>query len=324
MIRFRMVAGILGTLIAVAVAFAMLDWPVLLRAFAQLSFGALAAAAVLSLLTTLVLSLRWAVLAAPADRNLGRREFRDALVAHVFNLVTPAAAGADVYRVIIAGDRGGGRGRAASLVVLERLLGIAGYALVFLLCFAVVSVDRRNLAVFSAAAPAFAVAAALPLIPMFLARLISARSQLPAGDRIPEGLKAALAGLVGVSPKRGIAALGLSILGAMIWLACFVVVASAVGVGIDRATVGMSAIVAEFSRLLPISVQGIGVREATFAFLAAKAGGSFEAAFAACATAYALHFALIAFVAFTARCGILPRVTNEMRQLAAQFLRGVQ
>jgi len=110
----------------------------------------------------------------------------------------------------------------------------------------------------------------------------------------------------------------------MIWLACFVVVASAVGVGIDRATVGMSAIVAEFSRLLPISVQGIGVREATFAFLAAKAGGSFEAAFAACATAYALHFALIAFVAFTVRCGILPRVSNEMRQLAAQFLRGVQ
>src|SRR5262249_15614447 len=154
-------------------------------------------------------------------------------VAHVFNLVTPAAAGADVYRVVIAGDRGGGRGRAASLVVLERLFGIAGYALVFLLCYALVGADRLDLAVFSASAPAFALAAALPLIPMFLGRLFSARLKPSAEARIPQALKAALDGLAEVSPKRGSAALGLSVVGAMMWLACFVVVANAVGVEVD-------------------------------------------------------------------------------------------
>jgi hypothetical protein len=88
----------------------------------------------------------------------------------------------------------------------------------------------------------------------------------------------------------------------------------------------MIAIVTEFSRLLPISVQGIGVREATFAILAAQAGGSSEAAFAACATAYALHFILVAAIAFAARCSIefLPHLASEIKQRADQFLRGVR
>jgi hypothetical protein len=86
-------------------------------------------------------------------------------------------------------------------------------------------------------------------------------------------------------------------------LSCASVLANATGTGLERTVVAVIAIVTEFSRLLPISVQGVGVREATFAFLAAQAGASSEAAFAACATAYALHFALVAVNALAARLG---------------------
>src|SRR5712671_3888557 len=92
--RLRIIVGLCGTLIAAVLA----------RAFAQLSFSVLAAATVFSLLTTLLLSIRWSVLAGPPNMLLGRREFRDALISQVFNLITPAAAGADAYRVIIAGE----------------------------------------------------------------------------------------------------------------------------------------------------------------------------------------------------------------------------
>jgi hypothetical protein len=95
---------------------------------------------------------------------------------------------------------------------------------------------------------------------------------------------------------------------------------------LDHAVVGMIAIITEFARLLPISLQGIGVREATFAFFAARAGGPSAAAFATCATAYALHFAVVLAVALAARYGFesLPRLTREARQIANQFVRGVQ
>jgi hypothetical protein len=61
------------------------------------------------------------------------------------------------------------------------------------------------------------------------------------------------------------------------------------------------AVVTECARLLPISIQGIGVREVTFASLAAQAGVAAAPAFAACATAYALHLLLGGLIGIAAR-----------------------
>jgi hypothetical protein len=69
------------------------------------------------------------------------------------------------------------------------------------------------------------------------------------------------------------------------------------------------AVVIECARLLPILIQGIGVREATFAPLAVQAGGVGAAAFAACTTAYALHFLL------TGLLGIAARTSFDYKQL---------
>jgi glycosyltransferase 2 family protein len=324
--RLRIVVGLSGTLIAAVLALSILDWASLAHAFRQLSFGVLAAATVFSLLTTLLLSIRWSVLAGPPNMPLGRREFRDALISQVFNLITPAAAGSDAYRVIIAGDREGGRGHAAGLIVLERILGVAGYALAFVLCYAMAGVYGRANAVFSAPESIFAVLAALPFVILLFAQLIRSHTHLWLEARLPATIKAILAAVVGVLPARAAAALGLSLLGTLMWLVCLMVIARATGIGLDHAVVGMIAVITEFSRLVPISFQGIGVREATFAFLATRAGGYSEAAFAACAAAYALHFAIVMVVAVAARYGFefLPRLTREARQIANQFVRGVQ
>jgi hypothetical protein len=56
------------------------------------------------------------------------RGFNDALVGQIFNRVTLAAVGADAYRVMLAGDREGGRTRDMAMVVLERFLGFGTYA----------------------------------------------------------------------------------------------------------------------------------------------------------------------------------------------------
>ena len=55
-------------------------------------------ASLFSVVTTLILALRWAILTeSPRDRY-GARGFHDALVGQIFNLITPAAVGADAYR----------------------------------------------------------------------------------------------------------------------------------------------------------------------------------------------------------------------------------
>ena len=59
-----------------------------------------------------------------------------ALHASIFNLVTPAAIGADAYRVVNHTRRRGGRPRSAGLVLLERLFGLGSQAFVYILAFA--------------------------------------------------------------------------------------------------------------------------------------------------------------------------------------------
>src|SRR5262249_60481467 len=106
--RARVVLGLLGTLAALVLALWLIDWPALLGAFARLSPGVLLLSAVFSIATALLLAVRWAILAAGPGDRIGPQAFHDALVGQAFNLITPAALGADAYRVVMAGGREGG------------------------------------------------------------------------------------------------------------------------------------------------------------------------------------------------------------------------
>jgi glycosyltransferase 2 family protein len=322
MARARILIGLCAALVTLA----LLDWSALTRAFAQLSGSVLTMSAALSVVTTLLLALRWSVLAGPPGIVPGRAEFRDALIAQVFNLVTPAAAGADAYRVVVGVDRAGGRGRAAGLVVLERILGVAGYSLSFLICYALAGAVGKAGLMFAAPAPIFAILAALPLVAMLFARLLAAHIHRWSRASRHATIKAMLSAAAGISSGRAAVTFALSLLAAGTWLGYAAVLAAATGVGLDQPVVGMIAIVTDFARLLPIAIQGIGVREATFAFLAAQAGGSSEAAFAACATAYALHYALVVVIVLVARYGLsaLPRIASGIRQTVDQSCRGLR
>ena len=117
MARTRILLGLFGTLIALGGALWILDWSALLHAFARLSAGTVLLASLFSVATTVILAIRWAILMAGRHENYSGRAFNDALVGQVFNLITPAAVGADAYRVVVAGDREGGRVRAVAMVV---------------------------------------------------------------------------------------------------------------------------------------------------------------------------------------------------------------
>ena len=73
--------------------------------------------------------------------------------------------------------------------------------------------------------------------------------------------------------------IGFSVLAVSIWVLTVQLVALAVDVRISWLTLGMIVVLVELVRLLPLSVQGIGVRESAYAYLFGMAGQSSEAGF---------------------------------------------
>jgi glycosyltransferase 2 family protein len=296
--RARVILGLFGTLAALALALWLIDWQMLLAAFVHLSPGTLLVSAVLSVASTLLQAVRWAVLMARPGDRIGTQEFHDALVGQAFNLITPAALGADAYRVVMAGGREGGLTPAMAMVVLERLLGFAAYAAAFLLAFAS-GVDDLASEAMSGAATFFA-STLVALAVLFIA----ARYPVWHGLRLPNAFALArepIRRVATLPPWRSWCALALTLAGLGTWLLCVGIIAIASGVSLPVHVIVAIAVVTECARLLPISIQGIGVREATFAALAIQAGGVGAAAFAACATAYALHFVMSGLLGIVAR-----------------------
>jgi uncharacterized membrane protein YbhN (UPF0104 family) len=301
MVRWRNIIGFVGSLAAVAIALLLLDWPALVRATTALSTGALLGAAVFSALSTFSTALRWAILTARPGNRWAAADFLNALVANAFNIFTPGALGADVYRVAIATGHVGARSRATGLVLAERLLGVMCLSLAFLGAYVVARVHADATPVFTAAAATILLAAALPAAA--LAVMLALRNVGPMrGERRVLGwIMQALTAVASVPKRQVFWAALFSACATATWLMCVAVVAFGAGLALPLEGIVMITVATEFARLLPISVQGIGVREATFAWLAVQAGGSAEPAFVACAIAYALHFALIAVFALGAR-----------------------
>jgi glycosyltransferase 2 family protein len=296
----RTILNVCVSLAAIVVAFWLLNWSALVTAVAQLSLLGLASAALFSVLTNVLLAVRWGIIAAPVGQNLLLRDVANVLVGVFFNIITPAGMGADLYRVA-TGKSTGGRPRTVTLVLIERLIGIAAHGGTYLIALIALPVVPQAL---GAAAPAFAILFAAPLLLVLIGVFYVGR---PHRWAVPVPLAPLRQGLAEISSLRLLATFLISAAALGSWIACIAIIGLDVGLDLHFAELSMIAIATEFARLLPISVQGIGVREGVFAWLCAQSGAMAESGFAACALAYALHFALVALTAGVA-LAVLRRV----------------
>ncbi len=287
----RLLLGLTGTALVVAVALYLLDWNGLIAALQRISFSSMLVCLLFILATHLCTSLRWALLIA--DRNESPR-FSDMLIAcqaSVYNLVTPGAVGADAYRVIKSDESRGGRMRSAGLVLLERIMGIWGQSAVFLVAYLLSSGAAKS-PVFEASASIFLTLA----IGIIIGLALLSRIRIPSRWDGAAGrfARAAITGLTANGWQTNTAALALSFASVAVWAVSAHSISSDTGVGLALAPIALIAVVTELARMLPISLQGIGVREATFAWLASEAGGVGEAGFVACGVLYGLNYLVVA------------------------------
>ncbi|HMK96337.1 MAG TPA: lysylphosphatidylglycerol synthase transmembrane domain-containing protein [Acidimicrobiales bacterium] len=195
----------------------------------------------------------------------------------------------DGYRVVNLRRAAGGASRVVALIVRERTFGLGGYALGYLVAAcAAVALGRGfrsdafvwstvAIVVFATAGLAIVVAA-----PRFLAAYETKRQRLDAIARAAKhGLD--LGSAVDISICSA-----LSMLAWSSWIAAVLCLAGPLRLGAPWAALASIATLTEFIRFVPITFQGIGVREVSFAGLVRLAGGTEPHGFALGVVAYLL------------------------------------
>ncbi len=257
---------LLGSLTLLAFLAWRLDWGRLAAAFARLDLGLWLAALLVYLLTQFVSAVRWQALARLVGFDGGwGRYVAYYYIGMLFNLVLPTSVGGDVVRAwYLARQQGAGRRTAALLSVLaDRVNGVlvlVALAAVAAACCTVPLPRWVLAAVAGVAAGSVAGVACLPLVPR-LQRLLPGNARL---QRLADGTRLYLRhGRV----MAWVTALSVVVQGAnvaVVWL-----VGEALGLPVPPLFYGVMVPLVTLLTLLPVSVNGMGLREVgTVAMLA--------------------------------------------------------
>ena len=272
-----------------AVLLSRTDLPGLARQVAQASLPWLAAAFGVYLAHLVVASWRWLLLlGAQGTRFAGRRLFSSYLVATFFNNFLPSNIGGDVIRISDTAGRLGSKTLATTVVLIDRGIGLLGLVLVAAVG-ATLSAGGKGgpLPVWPSSwlwvglALAMAVSAPALLAPAGVGHLLQPlRVFHPewVGERIsritdalgrlrdrPSALAGCFAGAVVV---QGILVL------------YYAAVARALAIPIPLAHMAVLVPLSFVVQMLPVSLNGFGVREATFSFYFGRLGLPIESAMA--------------------------------------------
>lgn len=251
----------------------------MLEDLARLSAQGLLLAIAACLGLFLLLAWRWRLLLSPASPPAAWT-VKVYLYGNFLNAFTPASLGSDVYRFAALRPLAGAALVFSSLVE-ERLLGLF-FSLVGLLLFlglALAGGGALPPVLVQAAWAAAAAAAAMLCIPRanaFILRLLHGRlrpdvARLLAEARFGNSLV----------PSARLAAYAALSLGALaLWTSTAALVSRQLGCDLSWPLVGAVAVLVELARVVPLTVQGLGVREAAFAALYGLCGQPPETGFA--------------------------------------------
>lgn len=226
------------------------------------------------------------------------------IVALFFNNFLPTNIGGDVMRIRDTAAAAGSSARAAMVVVVDRVVGLIGLVL-----FAAFAATLTNDLPFGVSWTWIVVGVGVGAIAAMLL--------IPVGARILQPLKAVTSGVIGnqvdgliggllsfrAAPARLLLTLAASILTQAANIAFYFAVASALGVNVGLADMALIVPISSAIQVLPVSINGFGVREATFTLLFARIGIAGEGALAVSlgATALIMAFSLIGAALYTAR-----------------------
>jgi len=220
------------------------------------------------------------------------------LVGIFFSAFLPTSVGGDFARIVGVAGSTGRRADAFASVVVERLMGFFVLIPICLISIPFVAgrlEDVRPLLIIGfAGLLIFAAAFAVLLRPVarVISRILDPMLNLFPRLRLRERLEKAYEAIVSYSDCRGAVLQGfaLSVASRLLWVLGCYFVARAFSLDISFATLLVVVPVVELARAIPVSLSGIGVREAAFVALLGQFGVGENLAFAYGLVVYFVFF----------------------------------
>jgi glycosyltransferase 2 family protein len=294
------IVRLLASALVLALGLYFLRWDRLLAGISRVDALTFLEAVGVASVSLIALGARWIYIVRRLAPAPIREQWRVYLLGTFVNSFTPANIGGDIYRVMAL--RPWAKDSISTLVAavtVERLFGLGAFFVGYLLSLAGQALTTKGgLASISPslsypALPILAILAAASAL-IFAAhrtrwRQLFVRFPLVAiaVDRFDQGVR--------LSTKQNIGMLCfLSLVAWATWVMATAIVSNRLGLHISVAQLALVVTLTELVRLIPISFQGIGVREVTFAALVGFAGGPPETGFVVAAVAYAALSATLA------------------------------
>jgi glycosyltransferase 2 family protein len=249
----------------------------------------------LSLAEYPLLGYRWYLISRAVVSLSPIEQIRHYFRAQLFSTISPGKLGGDAYRFVVLRRYTNADGLLLALIFQERMIGFASYVLLFLLGALVFELTNQGSGL-SAASRAgvhllelgFGVALGLLLVLPRLLR-VADRTARRFGVAISSELLEAVHYACSIYSVRSLLpVLFLSLVGIAGWCLMVLLIATDLGTDIPVSAILMICTTAELIRLVPLTIQGFGVREGTFALAFVVAGQSAESGFVVGALAYLL------------------------------------
>ena len=242
-----------------------------------------------------LLGYRWHLISR-ADISISLiQQIRYYFTAQLFGIILPAKLGTDAYRFLALRSHAAGNARLLALIVQERMVGLTSYLMLFLLGALVFELTDLRSGVASITRPGVRLlelgfGATLGLLLLLPRLLVVAERVTP---RFGEAISSTILGIIHQgcsvwSIRALLPVLFLSLVGTAGWCVMVLIIATDLGIHIQVPAILMISTAAELVRLIPLTIQGIGVREGTFAMAFVLVGQSAESGFAVGVVAYLL------------------------------------
>lgn len=271
----------------------------------------LATALVLYLVMILVSAWRWGLLLAAQNVQLPFRRLTSSfLVATFFNNFLPSNIGGDVIRVADTAPAAGSKTLATTVVLIDRAIGLLGLVLVAALGATATTRIAQTaspvgaLLLWIGFALATLIAAPVLLVPHWVARVLQ-----PLRTFHPEWVDERLGRFTSALSRfrEAPAVIGACFAGAIlvqgVLVAFYLAIAHSMRIPVSFTELAVVVPISFVVQMLPVSMNGFGVREATFGFYFSRLGLPLESALLVSFTGAALMmlFSLSGAVAYIGR-----------------------
>jgi len=235
------------------------------------------------ILTYVIISVRWYVLSRRVVRLSFWAQMKIYYYSAFLNTFTPANLGGDIYRLVSLKKYADSKLSILFCLIKERMLGLISYLLLYLFFLAMLWIADpewiRTAKIYNIAG----IIIMLVVLVIFTVPSIKGFLETSVNAFLPKYFAKIFTytreGLHFETQSEFLKLMGLSVIGTSIWIAMVGIVAQGLGITISLQKLGMIVILVELVRLIPVSIQGIGLREGAYAYLFKVNGMSSEAGF---------------------------------------------